>query len=180
MNITLLEIFKAFFKIGLILLGGGYVIVPVMNDELSDKRNWLTKDEIIEYYCICQCLNGIIAINMAIISGYKLMKFKGTLSALLGLILSPVLTIIIIAQILNIILGFRFIQSVFWGVNLSVIVLIYLAIKDVWQKSVVNSLSAFWFVGILFLSLLNVSPVILLCASIFIGVLLEMVKEENA
>ena len=87
MLVSLFEIFKAFFKIGVILLGGGYVIVPIMNDELVKKRNWLGSDEVLDYYCVSQCLSGIIAINMAILVGYKLRKTRGAFVSLLAILL---------------------------------------------------------------------------------------------
>ena len=76
MKITLLNIFKAFFKIGLILLGGGYVIIPIMKTELVEKRNWIDEEELFNFYSVSQCLPGIIAVNMSILVGYKLLKIK--------------------------------------------------------------------------------------------------------
>ena len=97
-KISFLNIFKAFFKIGLILLGGGYVIVPIMKQELTEKRGWLSDDEICDYYCVSQCLCGIIAINMSILTGYKLLKFKGVIASVVGIGLSPFVSIIILVS----------------------------------------------------------------------------------
>ena len=96
MQITFLNIFKIFFKIGAILLGGGYVIIPIMQSELVEKRKWLTEDELCDYYCVSQCLPGIIAINMSILVGYKMAKFKGVLASVLGMGFSPFIAIIIV------------------------------------------------------------------------------------
>ena len=85
-NINSINLFKAFFKIGLILLGGGYVIVPIMDDILVQKRKWITHDELIDFYSMAQSLPGIIAVNTSILAGYKLMKTKGALIAVLGLV----------------------------------------------------------------------------------------------
>ena len=64
MKVSFWNIFSIFFKIGVILLGGGYVIIPIMQNELVEKRQWLSEDELCDYYCVSQCLPGIIAINM--------------------------------------------------------------------------------------------------------------------
>ena len=100
-KITLFNIFKVFFKIGVILLGGGYVIVPIMKDELNIKRSWLYDDEIYDYYCVSQCLPGIIAVNMAILVGYRLKKFKGALVSLFAMSLSPFVSIVIVAILIQ-------------------------------------------------------------------------------
>ena len=178
-KITLFNIFKVFFKIGVILLGGGYVIVPIMKDELNFKRNWLYDDEIYDYYCVSQCLPGIIAANMSILVGYKMAKIKGALAAILGMSFSPFISIVIIAHLLNKILAIPFIESLFWGVNLSVIVLIYLALKEMWSKSIVDIFSAFWFIFILFLALIKVNPAFLIIGSIMLGIIFQIIKERK-
>ena len=174
------ELFKVFFKIGAILLGGGYVIVPIMNEELVKKRNWLSEDEVVDFFCTAQCLPGIVAINTAILVGYKLNKFKGVLISVFAMALSPVLSIIIIAFFFNKITSLPFLDSVFWGVNISVIILIYLAIKDIWKKTFINSFSYVWYFLILVLFLYGVSPVLLLFFSIIAGAGFEFLRRKHA
>ena len=176
-EISLFNIFKAFFKIGAILLGGGYVIVPIMKEELIEKRGWLTDEEVLDFYCVSQCLPGIIAVNMAILTGYKLLKLKGAITSLLAMSLSPVAIIIIIAQIIDKITSFSFMEVVFWGVNLSVIILIYLTLKEIWKNSIVNTFCYVWFFIIFTLCAFKVSPVILITISIVFGVLLQAIKD---
>ena len=142
MQAGFLNIFKVFLKIGAILLGGGYVIIPIMQSELVEKRNWISEQELCEYYCVSQCLPGIIAINMSILVGYKLAKLKGVLASILGMSFSPFIVILLVANVLNRITSISFIDGIFWGVNLSVIVLIYLALKEMWQKSIVDLFSS--------------------------------------
>ena len=177
MNVNFLEIFKIFFKIGAILLGGGYVIIPIMQSELVEKKQWLNEQELCDYYCVSQCLPGIIAINMSILVGYKMAKLKGVFASILGIALSPFVVILILANLISIISSLPFIEGLFWGVNLSVIVLIYLALKEMWTKSIVDKFSVFWFILILILSLLKVSPALLIITSIILGILMHSSKE---
>ncbi len=178
-KISFFDVFNVFLKIGIILLGGGYVIIPVMKSELIEKRNWLNEDELCDYYCVSQCLPGIIAANMSILVGYKMAKIKGALAAILGMSFSPFISIVIIAHLLNKILAIPFIESLFWGVNLSVIVLIYLALKEMWSKSIVDIFSAFWFIFILFLALIKVNPAFLIIGSIMLGIIFQIIKERK-
>ena len=175
-KINSINIFKAFFKTGLILLGGGYVIVPVMEDILIKKRNWITSKELIDFYSIAQSLPGIIAINISILVANKLYGLKGAIVAVFALSLSPVISIIAIAKCINYIINIPFIESIFWGVNLAVIILIYLAVKEMWAVSMKNTFCYVWFFIILFLSVLKLNPVYLISGSIIFGILLQKIS----
>lgn len=175
-EINVKNLFKVFLKIGIILLGGGYVIIPIMKTELIEKRNWLKEEELLDFYCVAQCLSGIIAVNMAILVGFKLLKLKGALTTLFAMSFSPFISIVLIAGILDKIIKIPFMEGVFWGVNLCVIVLIYLTLKEMWSKSIVDKFSVFWFILILILSIFKVNPAILIIFSIVLGVFIELIK----
>lgn len=176
-KVNYFDLFKAYFKIGLILLSGGYVIVPIMQDIIVNKKHWITNEELIDFYCIAGCLPGIVAINTSILTAYKIGKFKGVLSAVFGISLSPFISIIIIARLFSGIMNLEFIQSLFWGINLSVIILIYLALKDMWKKSMVDLFCAFWYVFIIVLAILKISPAVLILSSILLGLIIGIVKK---
>lgn len=100
MKPNLAKMFLSFLKIGALLLGGGYVIVPLLKNELLEKNNWVTEEEIIDYYALGQCVPGIIAVNTTLFIGYKLRGKIGALIAFMGLILPPFLAIIFLANVL--------------------------------------------------------------------------------
>ena len=64
MNKSFYSIYKTFFKIGTLLLGGGYVILPLLQSELAEKKGWISEDELCEYYALSQSVPGIIAANI--------------------------------------------------------------------------------------------------------------------
>src|SRR5699024_7914532 len=86
MEKTFWNIYKTFFKVGTLLLGGGYVILPLLQSELDDKKGWSNHDELCEYYALGQSLPGIIAANMSMFVGYKLLGQKGAVAAVTGII----------------------------------------------------------------------------------------------
>lgn len=178
-KINLKNLFFLFFKIGVVLLGGGYVIIPIMKTELIEKRKWLNENELLDFYCVSQCLPGIIAVNMSILVGYKLLKFKGALISVFAMSLSPFISIVIVAGLLDKITKLTFIEGVFWGVNLSVIVLIYLALKEMWHNSIKDKFCIFWFIFILVSSLLKVNPFLLIIGSILVGILLNKFQKTK-
>lgn len=177
MSKSFLNIFLVFLKIGCLLLGGGYVIVPLLQSELVDKRGWITKEELIDFYALGQCVPGLIAANTSIFIGYKLRGKTGALIALLGLTIPPFLTIILLASILTELAKSTFMNNIFWGVNIAIIILIFLTVKEVWNTSIVDKFTLFIFILIFLLSLCGTSPVILIILSAIFGIIWEKRKE---
>ena len=177
MEKTLYQIFKTFFKVGTLLLGGGYVILPLLQSELVDKKHWIDDDTLCEYYALSQSVPGIIAANTAMFTGYKLRGTAGAFTATIGLVLPAFVSIIIIARILEQVVKMQFVQSIFWGVGIAVMILIYLAVKEMWRKSVVDKFSC----GIFFLTYIlsgvfKAPPAGLIILAIFIGLWLQVQK----
>ena len=134
-KISLLKLYLIFFKVGAILLGGGYVILPILISELVEKRKLIEQDELVDYFAISQSLPGIIAANISMFAGYKLRGKIGALTAMFGVISAPFLAIILLASVLSLITENPFVQGAFWGVGIAVIALILLTVREVWQKS---------------------------------------------
>ena len=135
MQISLLKLYLIFVKIGAILLGGGYVILPIVTNEFCEKRELLSQDEIMEYFALSQSLPGIIAANISMFIGYKLKGKLGGIVAMFGVITMPFLVIISLASALTYIAENNYVQSAFWGVGVAVIALIVLTIREMWQKT---------------------------------------------
>ena len=179
MKISLKDIYIEFFLLGLQLLGGGYVLVPLMTKSLIEKRSWITKEDLTEFYALSQSLPGIIAANISCFTGYKLRGKFGALFALLGIITAPVLSILFIAEIIDKLLKISFIQSVFWGVGIAVIILVYLTVKEMWKFSLVDIIS--WLIFLISFSLaffFNVSPVLIIIFSVVFGIFVKFIQEK--
>lgn len=172
--------FLSFLKIGTLLLGGGYVIVPLLVDELVEKNNWITKEDVVDFYALGQCVPGIIAANTTLFIGYKLRKKTGAIIAFLGLILPPFIAIVFLATLLMKLAQNPIMADVFWGVNVAIVILLFLAVKEVWKSSIVDRFTLFLFLLILALSVFRVSPSILIIFSAILGILykLKIRKEE--
>lgn len=180
-KISLLKLFFVFTKIGAILLGGGYVILPILISEFVDKRKLINYDELIDYFAISQSLPGIIAANISMFIGYKLKGKIGAFVAMLGIIFVPFLTIILLASILGVLSQNQYIQGALWGVSIAVIALIVLTIREMWQKSNKNRFFyTIFFLATIALTYFKFSPIQTILLFVFIGVLYKhfVIKQE--
>jgi len=172
MDKSLYSIFKTFFKVGTLLLGGGYVILPLLTSELVDKKKWITSDELCEYYAIGASLPGIIAANTAIFTGRKLMGTKGALTAIFAMILPSFLAIVLLASILSELCTKPAVIHLFWGVGVGVIALLFMAVKEMWKNSVVDRFSLAIYIGSLILALTGkVSLSLIIIGAVIAGII---------
>ncbi len=171
MKISLWDIYKVFTKIGLILIGGGYVILPILKKEVIEDRNWITEDELVDYYAISQSLPGIIAANISIFVGYKLRGKFGALVATIGIITAPFICIASISSIIAQIIDWTPTKSILWGVEFGVIILIISSVQELWKKAIPDKFSLFIF--LIFLAVIlkfHVPPTPIIISSIIIGI----------
>ena len=180
MKKSLFEIYKIFFIIGMQMLGGGYVIVPLLKKYLVDERQWLNEEELVDYFAMSQCIPGIIAGNIAICCGYKIRGIFGAIAAITGIITSPFICIIILANILTNFTDNQTVQNAFFGIRTAVIILILMTIKDIWKNSVNSIFTYILFILILAaLFVLPVSPSIIIILSGITALIYFKVKGEN-
>ena len=111
----LLELYRAFIKIGAVTFGGGYAMLPIIQRDIVEKRGWATKEEIADYYAIGQCTPGIIAINTATFVGYKQKGVAGGIVATLGFVTPALFIITIIAALLSNFAHLPIVQNAFAG-----------------------------------------------------------------
>ena len=124
MNNIYIDSFKTFFNIGAFTLGGGYAMIPMIEAEVVNKRQWITKEEFNELIAIAQSCPGVFAINVSIFIGYKLRKIKGALSASIGTALPSFLIILIIAMFFKQTQTNEVLTAVFRGIRPAVAALI--------------------------------------------------------
>ena len=93
-RVRLRQIFVSFAKIGAVLFGGGYAMLPLLEREVVDRRKWCRLEEMTDYYAMAQLVPGVVAVNTAMLIGYRLRGFWGTVAVTLGVVLAPFLVIL--------------------------------------------------------------------------------------
>lgn len=145
----LIDLFLTFAKIGAVTFGGGYAMLPILQREIADNKNWATEDELLDYYAIGQCTPGIIAVNTATFIGFKNKGIVGAVAATLGLIFPSLIIIMIIAAFIQNFADYNVVKYAFCGVRVCVCVLILDAVLKLWKKAVVDKTTLVLFIAVL-------------------------------
>lgn len=94
---VLRKLFFSTLYLSTFTFGGGYVIVTLLKSKFVDEYHWIDEEEMLDLVAIAQSSPGAIAVNGAIVVGYKLAGIPGVLTAVLGAILPPMLILSLIS-----------------------------------------------------------------------------------
>lgn len=116
--------FTTFFKIGMFTLGGGYAMIPIIEEEVVNKNKWMSKEEFLDVLAIAQSCPGVFAINMSVFVGYKLRRLKGAVCTVLGTTLPSFIVILLIAMFFQQFEDNKVVAAMFRGIRPAVVALI--------------------------------------------------------
>ena len=88
-DVGLFSMFLSFAKIGAFLIGGGYAMLPLLEDEIVRRKKWSTSEEVSDFFALAQLLPGVIAVNTAMLVGNRLRGLAGNVVAALGVVSVP-------------------------------------------------------------------------------------------
>ena len=162
--------FTTFFKIGIFTLGGGYAMIPLIEEEVVNKKQWVSKDEMLDLIAIAQSCPGVFAINIATFVGYKLKKTRGAVAATLGTALPSFLIILAIAIFFSQFKDNIVVAAIFRGIRPAVVALIAVPTFRMAQRAEIGW-SNCWIpvVCALAIWLLGVSPIYIIIIAALAG-----------
>jgi chromate transporter len=176
----LLDIFIAFAGVGVLTFGGGYAMLQILQKNISARRQWVTEEEITDFYAVSQCLPGIIAVNTSMFIGHKHRGIPGMAAAALGVIFPSVLVILTIAMFILRFLEYEWVRYAFNSIQAAVLALITDAVIKMWKSGVKDIFGICIFAGALALfALLPISPILPLLAGAVCGIVIKERKRVN-
>ncbi len=176
----LLELYGAFFRIGLFTFGGGYAMLPMLQREVVNRFHWATDEELLDCYAIGQCTPGVIAVNTATFVCYRRRGVAGGIVATLGVISPSLIIITAIAMALSPFMSNPYVMRAFAGVRVAVCALVAASVIKLAKKSVkdipgvVLCVAAFVIVA-----LLGASPIWVTIGAGLCGLVLGKVREKK-
>ena len=155
-----LEAFSIFFKIGAFTIGGGYAMVPLIENEIVNKRHWIEKEDLVDLLAISQSSPGILAVNISIFIGYRLKGIKGSIVTALGTVLPSFLIILAIAMFFHNFKDNAIVERIFKGIRPAVVALIAAPTFSMAKSARINRFNI-WIpiVSALLIWLLGFSPI---------------------
>ena len=175
------QIFWSFFKIGTFTIGGGYMMIPLIEQEIVGRRRWINADEFSETLTLAQSAPGPIAINTAVFVGYKMRGWKGVLASLSGVIIPSFTVILLIAMFFPSIRENEVIERIFKGLRPAVVALIAVSFVRILQKkNFAWSVVLISAIAALVVSLLKISPVIVILVASIGGIIYYLIRKKHA
>ena len=126
----LLKIFLSTLYLSAFTFGGGYVIITLMKQKFVDELHWIDDDEMLDMVAIAQSSPGPIAVNGAVIIGYKLEGIAGVFSAVLGAVLPPFVILTVISMFYSAFRNLFVVQSLLTGMKAGVSAVILSVVYD--------------------------------------------------
>lgn len=176
----MLQLFLTFFKIGLFTFGGGYAMLPLLQDEIVRRHKWTTDEELMDCYSIGQCTPGIISVNVATFIGTKLYGKMGGTLATLAIVLPSLIIITLIAAVLQRFMHNEYLAHAFAGIRIAVTALILNTLFGMWKKGVKGYAGyAVFAVSFTVLFFFNLSAILIVIFASLAGLLIYRKREEK-
>ena len=170
-------LFRVFFKISAVSVGGGLTMLPLMSREFAEERKWITEEEMVDVVAIVQSVPGIIAVNMAILIGQRAAGLPGVFAASVGVVLPPVIVILAIAALLFQLSGNETMDHIFLGVRAAVSALILLSVIKMSRSVLKGPLPiAIALIGFLLLVLFDVDAVGMIVGAAVVGLAMGAIQ----
>ncbi len=147
-------------------------MIPLMEQELVNRHNWLSQDQFLDQVALSQSMPGVLAVNMASGVGYRLRGYKGAVVAVVANIAMPIVFILALAVLYQYFKLNPHVEHFFMGVRPAAVALVAAPVFQL-AKSAGITWKTLWIpvVSALLIWLLGVNPVYVVLAAIVLGVL---------
>lgn len=125
----------SFIWISTVTLGGGMAMIPFMEREFVERRGWLTANEMTDIIAITNSLPGLIAANMAVLVGYRVMGILGAIVAAFSVCLTPFIAIVLLAKLALLLTASTVAGHVFLGIRAGTAALVAASLVGIAQRA---------------------------------------------
>ena len=181
-KMRLLKLFWSTLYLSAFTFGGGYVIVSLMKKKFVDELGWIDEEEMLDLVAIAQSTPGAIAVNGAIVVGYKLEGIIGVIAAIAGTIIPPFVIISVISFFYELFASNVYVQQVLTGMQAGVGALIINVVIDMTKDVIIGK--GFLIYGIFFISFVlnvffDVNIIYIITGLILFGIIYSFVERKK-
>ena len=165
-----LELFWIFFKIGTFTLGGGYAMVPLIQNEIVNKKKWIEEEEFVKLLALAQSSPGALAVNVSVFVGYKMKRMLGLITTVLGATLPSFIIILVIASLFSNIQDNIYVIKAFKAIRPMVVALIAASVYTIGKSAKINK-KTLWIVILVavMVAFLKFPPIVMIILGAVLG-----------
>ena len=176
---SLWKLFCVFAKMGAFTIGGGYAMLPLIEQEMT-RRGWISEEDIQDIMVLAQSAPGILAVNLAIFTSHKIKGVKGSVVASIGAVLPSLLIILLIAMFFTEFKENDIVRRIFQGVRPAAVALILVpavrmarsGCKSWWTWAIAAA-------SLLGIAFLKVSPIWIILVTLSVAVCISLIRQKK-
>lgn len=167
-------LFKIFLKIGAFTFGGGYVMIPIMQEEFINKLGWMTQSQFIDIIAIAEMTPGVIAVNMATFLGYKISGVPlGGIISTIGVILPSSIIVGALSHYYHKFKGNKILDSIFYYIKYGIPGIVASAAYGLFNNAIKDYYSIIILLATVYLSAIKkINPILIIIGASIIGIIL--------
>lgn len=175
-----LQLLLSFMKIGVVTFGGGYAMIPIIENETSKRRKWISGEDLIDVVALSESTPGPIAICAASFIGFKTAGFVGAMMATLGVVLPSFAIIYVISVLLSNFNDLLVVKYAFTGIRAGVLALIIKAVISMFKKAPHN-IVAYTIMAVSFalVVLFSTNVLVIILSSAVVGIVCSYIARKR-
>lgn len=176
------KLFVSVLYISAFTFGGGFVIVTFMKRKFVDELHWINEEEMLDMAALAQSSPGAIAVNAAILIGWRVAGFSGMLVAVIGTILPPLAILSVISFFYAAFASNRYVALVLKGMQAGVAAVIFDVVLGLGSGVIKQKKGIYLFIMIAAFAanvFFDVNVIFIILAAALIGIGLELVNKKR-
>lgn len=175
-----LQLLLSFMKIGVVTFGGGYAMIPIIENETSKNRKWIREEDLLEVVAISESTPGPIAICAASFIGYKVAGILGAFFATLGVVIPSFFIIFVISIFLESFSEYKIVKYAFTGIRAGVLALIIKAVISMFKKAPKHIIAyIIMAVSFLLVALFSTNVLVIILSSAVVGIVASFIARKR-
>ncbi|MCU4162637.1 chromate transporter [Carboxylicivirga caseinilyticus] len=163
------DLFVTFVKLGSVMFGGGYAMIPILEKELVEKKQWISNDELLEIMSLSQMTPGTIAINLATFIGSKRNGIWGGILASLGIIVPSLICVTTLYFMMDSQMSNEYLVKVFTGIRACLAAMIFHSVYKLFRSGIKSHIPFLMFTLAIIALLIGLHPIYVILIGAMFG-----------
>lgn len=172
------ELFFIFLKLSAFGLGAASVTIPLIENEIVDKRKWIKKEEFIDIVALAQSAPGPITTKIAVFVGYRVAGVLGVIFTVLGSLMTPFICVLAVVPFFDKMKESATIVKAFKGIGPVLVAIVFAQAFRFGRTANLNRKTIlFPIIVVLLISFLKFNPIHIIITVTILGIIYGVIKE---